>query len=135
MFVRGATKEQEFYDFFVTLKYRLLFQVKMRVMFARFDKRYARMADLKSLRGAQIATVLAVDWEFVKLSNWRSRPQVTAWHRNVVKGRPLPRDNENILILGLSSTWIDKFEKIPNFIIKLNKKGKLILESKENIQS
>ncbi len=53
--------------------------------------------------------------------------------RDKIIGHVKPHLFEDILILGLSYTWVDMFEKIPSFTIKINKKGRLILESKEQV--
>jgi hypothetical protein len=53
--------------------------------------------------------------------------------RDKVIGHVKPHLFEDILILGLSYTWVGMFEKVPSFIIKVNKKGKLVLESTEQV--
>jgi len=54
--------------------------------------------------------------------------------KSKIIGKVKPHLFENNLIFGLSNQWIEKFKTIPSFSIKINKKGKLILESMELVQ-
>ena len=40
---------------------------------------------------------------------------------------------ENNLIISLSKDWITLFDKIPQFIVKVNSKNKLVIETIERV--
>ncbi len=42
---------------------------------------------------------------------------------------------ENNLIISLSRDWIIQFDKIPQFIVKVNSKNRLVIESLEGVES
>ena len=40
---------------------------------------------------------------------------------------------DEILIIALSKEWINQFKKMPQFIVKINSKNKLIIESLDEV--
>jgi len=41
----------------------------------------------------------------------------------------------DMLIIGLAENWIDIFEKVPTFSVRLNSKRKLVLTSIEEVKN
>lgn len=63
--------------------------VRFRNKFEKLDKRYAEIRNPDDLHAVQVASIIANDVMFTKMTNWERRPSVWLWRKYWEKGCPV----------------------------------------------